>query len=328
MSCVFGGLFYFLHPAQAESIAWASSLKDVLSTFFSLLILIYYLRQRQSNKSIPLLFLLVPLALLTKPNSIVVIPLLCILEYFTFNRKLSKNLLLFIPFIIGFIYLHITRSFSMEDFSIFRLLHSTVITEKLLTISAAIGIYTQKIIIPFPIYFFTFGQTTITNLPILFLPPLILLFTVIFYHRKERKLSVPLFCTFYFLITISPHIGIINNYFQENFSIISSRYLNLPLASFALFVVWINIKLVKKFGTKAHIPFILLVYMFSYMQMRQTSLWKTSSKILEYSALHSPPNRELFFAISAAYKDEGKNRMSRFWMKKAARIKSLPIKTP
>ena len=67
-----GAAFFLLHPIQVEAVAWVAGLKDLLATFFSLLLLLAVTREKTLRWTMTPLFLL---AMLSKPSA-VVLPLL------------------------------------------------------------------------------------------------------------------------------------------------------------------------------------------------------------------------------------------------------------
>ena len=91
-------LLFGIIPVHVESVAWVSERKDVLSTFFVLLSLIFYVRystgtsaKLRFNYSLCLLFF--ALALLSKPMAITLPAVFILLDIYPFKRfTLAKNL--------------------------------------------------------------------------------------------------------------------------------------------------------------------------------------------------------------------------------------------
>jgi len=51
LSAAFAALFFAIHPLRVESVAWATERRDVLSAFFLLLTLLWYLRANMAQSS-------------------------------------------------------------------------------------------------------------------------------------------------------------------------------------------------------------------------------------------------------------------------------------
>ncbi len=82
-------LIFAVHPLHVESVAWVSERKDVLSTFFFLLTLIFYLRYVEKTRA-PLFYglalLMFMLSLLSKPMAVTLPVVLLILDYYPLKR--------------------------------------------------------------------------------------------------------------------------------------------------------------------------------------------------------------------------------------------------
>ena len=87
---------FAVHPMHVESVAWVTGRKDVLSTFFMLAALIFYLEHLANNRRIHYVFSLLGfvLAAMAKPTVITVPVLLILFDYFTGKRFLSRRRLL------------------------------------------------------------------------------------------------------------------------------------------------------------------------------------------------------------------------------------------
>ncbi len=89
----FVAAFFALHPLHVESVAWVSERKDVLSAFFWMLTLCFYVfyTEKQSIKRYLLVFFSFVLALLSKPM-VVTLPLIMILlDYWPLKRFENQN---------------------------------------------------------------------------------------------------------------------------------------------------------------------------------------------------------------------------------------------
>jgi protein O-mannosyl-transferase len=86
-SAFIAGLFA-LHPLHIESVAWVAERKDVLSTFFWLLTMLFYARyvERQSPGRYIVVLVLFALGLMAKPMLVTLPFVLLLLDYWPFER--------------------------------------------------------------------------------------------------------------------------------------------------------------------------------------------------------------------------------------------------
>jgi tetratricopeptide (TPR) repeat protein len=99
---VFGALLFAVHPLQTESVVWITIRKDLLSTFFALSSILFYLRGREGGAWWPYLvsIFLFLLALLAKVT-VVPLPLVLLLsDVFLERRRSLRALLDKIPYFI------------------------------------------------------------------------------------------------------------------------------------------------------------------------------------------------------------------------------------
>ena len=86
ISAFASGLFFAFHPLHVESVAWVSELRDLQSTFFSLITLLFFIRYIQSPRLITYLsaFFFFTAALLSKPM-VVTLPAIMLGLFFLKN---------------------------------------------------------------------------------------------------------------------------------------------------------------------------------------------------------------------------------------------------
>jgi 4-amino-4-deoxy-L-arabinose transferase-like glycosyltransferase len=116
-SAFVAALFAF-HPLHVESVAWISSRKDVLSTFFWLLTMWaywQYVKKPGIVRYLLTLFIFV-LGLMAKPMLVTLPFVLLLLDYWPLERKISRRLLVEkIPFIILAAMFSVIAFFTQRD---------------------------------------------------------------------------------------------------------------------------------------------------------------------------------------------------------------------
>jgi hypothetical protein len=90
-----GVALFALHPLQVESVAWISAGRDLLAAFFALLAAIFYFK----NKNYWLTTAFFILALLSKPNVVVLPVALLILDWAFFERDWRRSSLRLLPWL-------------------------------------------------------------------------------------------------------------------------------------------------------------------------------------------------------------------------------------
>jgi len=104
----FLGLLYGLHPLNTDAVLWIAERKTVLSTFFALASLVFYViyarradkMRRGDWKHYGAALLLYVCALLSKPTALPLAVLLPVLDYWPLNRLNRRTLLEKVPFLI------------------------------------------------------------------------------------------------------------------------------------------------------------------------------------------------------------------------------------
>jgi hypothetical protein len=86
LGCVFGALFFGLHPLRVESVSWVTERRDVLSGAFALACVLSYLRGRRAWA-----FFWFALAVGSKEICVATLPLLLVLDRYVLNRLGGKE---------------------------------------------------------------------------------------------------------------------------------------------------------------------------------------------------------------------------------------------
>lgn len=111
-------LLFAIHPMHIESVAWISSRKDVMYTFFYLLSMLAFLKFLDSNTKKFLYYAMIfgALSLLSKPAAITLPIALLGMDYFRNNKLSWKQIIRVIPLTIGSIIIGLlTISLQKED---------------------------------------------------------------------------------------------------------------------------------------------------------------------------------------------------------------------
>ncbi len=247
----FIALFYLFHPTQVEAVIWVSSLRTLMATFFALLSVYLLLEESltktfeegQKNQSKDSFKRFAPawgcyfLSLLSNPTTA---PSFLFAYTLIFLKKgrLSRELLTFaLFFLIGATVIF----FSHEREVLTTYYGDLPWTLRVKIIITAVSSYILNLIFPFNLTFdyqinplsISYLEETSQLSALLTLGPFAIL-TCVALTLKERTRTMGLLLGAFFMC-LTPHSGIILHDFN-NISVVSDRYLNFPLAPYALFV--------------------------------------------------------------------------------------------
>lgn len=228
-------LLFGIIPVHVESVAWVAERKDVLSTFFVLLSLLFYVRyiRTQINRYLPYLlsFIFFILALLSKPMAVTLPVILVLLDIYPYQRLSNKNLKLHLnvliekmPFFLlsaaSVVFTLLAQETAMRVVEHFPLMTRVVVAFK------GIFYYLVKMLFPYDLSPFYPYPKTIKLFSFEFFFPLLFFPAVTIWCFYSWKKGNRLFLTIwaFYLITLSPVLGIIKVGSQA----IADRYAYIP----------------------------------------------------------------------------------------------------
>ncbi len=142
---VAGLTLFALHPMQIQAVAWISGGRDLLSAFFSLLCVYVFFRFKHWSALIPATFFFA-LAVLSKPNSVVLPALLPFLCYIVSRERLKMSFTAAVLWIgVSGVSIYMTL-YAQRDF-----LLPLQWWERLVIMGDTYTFYLQKLIFPFPL---------------------------------------------------------------------------------------------------------------------------------------------------------------------------------
>ncbi len=284
-------IFIFIsHPLQVESVSWISCRGLLLSSFFALLSIHFYLRNRETTNNTYYVLSLIAfiLSIFSKPTSVVIPIFLVMLDWF-YDKKGFKNLvsvpylLKILPFficslLVGIITVKFTES-ALVDIGNYSNL------DKLFVFGQSLVFYIYKFIFPIglgPFHFYP--QIEGGGIPWYFylsIPFLITISISIFKLKQPIRKQVILGSTF-FLVNIFLMIQII----PARPLIAAERYSYLPLIGILMVVA----ALISFYHSKQYKPIILGILMvfilgFGYKTLSYQKVW-ANTDILMLSSLN------------------------------------------
>ncbi len=283
----FVAAFFALHPLHVESVAWVSERKDVLSAFFWMLTLcfyVYYTEKPIIKRYLLVLFSFI-LALMSKPMVITLPLIMILLDYWPLKKfELRKDKIILwqlkekLPFFILSLVLVFITFYSPSNNVVYKFLP---LVTRLANAPVAFVTYLintfwpqdMAIFYPFPSHIPTWQVLAATFLIIAFS------LSVIFMARRLPHLFVG---WFWFVMTIAPVIGIRQ---IGEFSM-ADRYHYLPSIGIALMLAWGMPLLftLKALHKKILFPAaITLLIMMSVITWKQCGYWKNNFSLFNHA---------------------------------------------
>jgi tetratricopeptide (TPR) repeat protein len=289
-------LLFAIHPLNVEAVAWISSRKDLLFTFFYLSGIILYLKYKTSQKltQLMLVFVIFILAVLSKPIAFTFPVVLLLIDYLA-NKTISKREFLEkIPFLFISILVALLGVYLVKEFQVFASAPSGyTFFDKVCLAGFSLAFYLYNCIIPADIsnyHEYPFKEAAALDAKYIMAPVvcLLIVFIIIKNIRTNFKLIAGLVM---FLIIIGPTLRII----PTGYPITADRYFYLASVGF-LWTIILVLERVSKYSFALRYIVItvsgILLISYGVVSFRRVSDWKDSEKLWN-SVLKNNPSHEL-----------------------------------
>lgn len=295
-------LFFGIHPAHVESVAWIAELKDVLYCFFFLAGLICYFTYLERKKAaaprhylyLALCFFCFLLSLLSKPAAVIFPPVLLLLDFYTRRVHSRQVWLEKLPFFaLSLLFGIIAIKAQAAD----QLLHDDhPLSQRFFFAAYSILSYLVKLFLPLNLAnFYPYPQITDGKLPLLFyLSPLVVLGLCYLVYRSLKRSRLLVFGFLFFLVNIALVLQIIS----VGDAIMADRY---------TYVSYIGLFFVIAMGADAFYhsseqrwktlkPLVLILLVisglsFSWLTHTQSKIWRNDDTIASHLVKKYPEDR-------------------------------------
>ncbi|HYL76241.1 MAG TPA: tetratricopeptide repeat protein [Bryobacteraceae bacterium] len=290
LGALFAALIFAVHPLRAESVAWVTERRDVVSGLFYLAAILVYVRGVQDTPGKPIqrkyywaCLAIFALGILAKEMLVTLPAVLLILDFYPLGRPPSKIWLGKIPFFLisiadGILSLYIvhgekmTVSLSVVDWFA-RLAISTY----------GLAFYLWKTLLPFhlsPFYAITQHRVDPRGLPFLISLLVVILLAALSFLFRRRIPALPA-VTLAYGITLIPVLGI----FQNGSQIAADRYSYLACLGWALLAGALLIR-----WRAIAIPLLAAVAVCAlvFMTWRQVQVWRDPEALWTQAAAADP----------------------------------------
>ena len=280
-TALFLSILFLVHPANEETVAYASSLQDVLFFFFGMIAVILAFRGKNlSFKNLFLINIALLLSLLSKETGVLFVLIVILIFFLEKIKNLGNSILFVFTTLGGYI---ILRLISYNYFFLY--LHSSDLQtvsflQKLSNVPNIFLFYLREII--FPIgkivpHLFKINEPTSTAVFFIFSISIILMISILFLVAKKVKQSSRkhfgylFFFTFWFVLGIIFHLQLISLDI-----VVATRWLYFPLVGF-LGVLGFTFESIENRRLKKLISIlgIIVVIFFLYQTIQLNSYWKS-----------------------------------------------------
>jgi len=234
---------FALHPVQVESVAWMTELKNVLSTFFYLLTLYWLIKnrlekpERLSRYAAALLCFVC--ALLSKSVTVTLPVVWLLIEWWLAGSSVKRQVPRLLPFFgaaltVGLFTLHYEHHWVRAQ----GIHWSLTWPERLIVAGRAFWFYLLKLVYPSPIVFI-YPRWAIHSHELMSYgyPIAALLFLAALACGKRVWGKLPFACFLFFVVTLSPTLGLTNFYFMR-FSYVADHFQYLACLGLLAWTGW------------------------------------------------------------------------------------------
>jgi len=308
----FVAALFALHPLHVESVAWIAERKDVLSGFFWMLTLCFYVyyTERPVFRRYALVLFSFIMALMSKPMVVTLPVVMILLDYWPLKRFALKrgNVLLWqlkekIPLFIlsaaiSFITLYAPQSSSAGYYPLSSRIANAIVS---------FVKYLEKTFWPYDLAVFYPFSIQIPAWHVMGAAVLIIIITTVVILIMKR-LPCLFVGWFWFVITIAPVIGIIQISVSTPYAM-ADRYHYLPSIGLAVILAWGIPALMNNEKIKIRILFpvaVALLIITAAVSWRQCSYWENSTSLFSHALKVTNDNYMAHNNLGIALYAEGK----------------------
>jgi hypothetical protein len=315
---------FALHPLHVESVAWISERKDVLSTFFWLLTMWFYIRyaKRPSFAAYVPVFISLALGLMAKQMLVTLPFVLILLDFWPLNRFFNRqsaignrqylnSRFLILNSIVEKIPLFILSGiaslivlFVQSKATLVRGIHQFPLGFRIENVLLAYAGYIGKLFYPLNLgILYPYPLTDPPMWQVAASAALLLCVTIaVFQFSYNRRWLV--FGWLWFLGTLIPVIGLV----QVGLQSMADRYTYIPLIGLFIIIAWGIAEIAEKLKCKTAVLIassVLVLLFLSFLTYRQVSFWKDSIALFEHTVAVTKNNDILHYNLGRLYLQKG-----------------------
>ncbi len=316
-------LLFGIHPVHVESVAWAAERKDVLSAFFVLLSLIFYVkyvvRQELSKQYFYYISSLIffVLALMSKPMAVTLPVMLVILDIYPFQRlsfrrgiKARKKVIIEkVPFFFFSLVSSILTITAQHAGGAIKSIEAYPLSVRIGVAIKGVCFYLAKMVYPSglsPLYPHP-KSISFLSFEYLFSIMLLVAISVFCIWAWKRGWKIFMAVWVFYVVTLLPVLGIV----QVGAQAAADRYTYIPsIGPFLLIGLGISLTWEKTY-LKDHafflskkliiLPLILILFLLSVLTVKQIKVWSNSITLWTHELKRYPDNKTAYISRANAY---------------------------
>jgi protein O-mannosyl-transferase len=293
MSALVAALFA-VHPIHAESVAWISERKDVLSIFFGLLSLSAYLSYVQQKRKwwYWASLALFGTSLLAKQTLVTLPCVLLLLDYWPLGRLSVRTVVEKAPFFVISLVISVVAVLAQANGQTVRSLESVPFALRLATAAIGYASYLQKAIIPWNlgVYYPYSSDVSLWRVAVSIAVIVMLTAAAVWSRRRYPFVTVG---WFWFLGTLVPMIGLVQVGMQQ----MADRYAYFPFIGLYLALAG--------FVTSGRVA-IALVGVAAVLGFIQVGYWRDTLTLAEHTLQVTDDNAFMHYTLGDALAAEGR----------------------
>ncbi len=317
----FVAALFAIHPLHVESVAWISSRKDVISTFFWFLALWVYASYVRKPRVLPYLsaIVLFALGLLAKPMLVTLPFVLLLIDYWPLNRFRKDTeapngtlrghwgvLLEKAPFFVLTIAVSVLTFVAQRDADAVPGVGVFGTSTRIYNAIVSYGVYAGKSVWPSGLIpFYPHPGAGIPLLSVLLSVMLLTALTTLCVRLRHKRPYL-IVGWLWFLGTLVPVIGIV----QVGGQAMADRYTYVPLVGLFMMAAWAAKDIVAALPA-LRIPTAIsgaaIVSVFSILSWQQARHWENSIALFEHTLRFSPRNSTALANLGEAYLSDGRS---------------------
>ena len=296
------GLLFVLNPMHTEAVTYVSGIADPLAMFFSLLLVIFYVKCH-SGKAGALFYILSIFAyiggLLCK-EIMVIIPLILVAYDYVYKRKFY--FVKYIPFLaLAVVYIILRRT--VLDFPVKNTIATSTFFIRFPAIFGSLSMYIRKLLFPFDLRMeYELNIPSIYDIRVIagIVIGIFLAFAAIFYRNKEKVIT---FALLWFLINYIP----VSNAYPLN-AFFSEHWIYGPSIGLFIIAAFFLTRLYERRGFFKALACGILVFFIlynSYFVIRQNRFWRTPRDVYERVLKYNTTSARVYSNLSLIYFKNG-----------------------
>jgi tetratricopeptide (TPR) repeat protein len=305
-SCA-AALIFAVHPLNTEAVVWIAARKDVLSTFFFLLSLGFYLTYRKSeSKKLYWISVVAFLFALLSKVSVLTLPAILLLFDVMIEKRRGRGLVLdTIPYAGLSLLFAIIAMFGKT-----RIVGSSTFMETLLMACKSSVFYIQKFFVPLNLTtFYPYQKIISISSPDFYVPLIIVLLLIVLIVVSFRRFPWISAGLLFFFITLSPTFL---NFHKGDITFFAvDRYAYVPMIGL-LFIVMQSLCTFCERGYRNRLRFVpiilatVVLITFSVLSLKQSAVWADDETMLNHALVLYPESIPARISLSVLYRETGR----------------------